>query len=104
MIIMKRINKLYKKLVFAIVFISGIFFTSCTDYLTIIPPSVVVHEDFWKNEAEVNGMAATAYLTLSNSNALRNAIFWGETRAETVDYPAGSSNDHQKYITGLVVR
>lgn len=99
MIIMKRINKLYKKLVFAIVFISGIFFTSCTDYLTIIPPSVVVHEDFWKNEAEVNGMAATAYLTLSNSNALRNAIFWGETRAETVDYPAGSANDNQKYIT-----
>lgn len=99
MIIMKRINKLYKKLVFAIVFISGIFFTSCTDYLTIIPPSVVVHEDFWKNEAEVNGMVATAYLTLANANSLRNAIFWGETRAETVDYPAGSSNESLKYIT-----
>lgn len=96
---MKRINKLYKKLVFAIVFISGIFFTSCTDYLTIIPPSVVVHEDFWKNEAEVNGMAAMVYLTLSNSGSLFNAIFWGETRAETVDYPAGSSNEHLKFIT-----
>lgn len=99
MIIMKRINKLYKKLVFAIVFISGIFFTSCTDYLTIIPPSVVVHEDFWKNEAEVNGMVATVYLTLSNANSLRNAIIWGETRAETVDYPAGSSNNDLKYLT-----
>ncbi len=98
MIIMKRINKLYKKLVFAIVFISGIFFTSCTDYLTIIPPSVVVHEDFWKNEAEVRGMAATVYLTLSNSTALSTAIFWGETRAETVDYSVGSSNEDLKYI------
>ena len=90
---MKRINKLYKKLVFAIVFISGMFLTSCTDFLTIIPPSMVVHEDFWHTEAEVNGMMATAYLTLCNRNCLSNAIVWGETRAETVDYPTGSTNE-----------
>ncbi len=93
MIIMERIKNIYKKLVFAIVFISGMFLTSCTDFLTIIPPSMVVHEDFWHTEAEVNGMMATAYLTLCNRNCLSNAIVWGETRAETVDYPTGSTNE-----------
>ena len=96
---MERITNIYKKLVFAIVFISGMFLTSCTDYLTIIPPSMVVHEDFWHTEAEVNGMKATAYLTLCNGTCLRNAIVWGETRAETVDYPTASNDDGIKNLT-----
>ena len=96
---MERITKIYKKLVFAIVFISGMFLTSCTDYLTIIPPSMVVHEDFWHTEAEVNGMKATAYLTLCNGTCLSNAIVWGETRAETVDYPTGSTDNGILHLT-----
>lgn len=96
---MERIMNIYKKLVIAIVFISGMFMTSCTDFLTIIPPSKVVHEDFWHTEAEVNGMMATAYLTLCNSSCISNAIMWGETRAETVDYPLGANNNSIIHLT-----
>lgn len=97
--IMERIKNLYKKFILALVLISGMFITSCEDYLTIIPPSVVVHEDFWHTEAEVNGMMATAYVTLCNNDALSKAIIWGETRAETVDYIKGSQNDNIKFLT-----
>ncbi len=82
----------------AVVLTSGLFITSCDDYLTIIPPSVVVHEDFWHTEAEVNGMIATAYITLCNSDAISKQIIWGETRAETVDYTVGRDNESIKYL------
>lgn len=96
--IMERIKKLYRKLILVLVLVSGTFMTSCEDYLTIIPPSVVVHEDFWHTEAEVRGMMATAYITLCNTDAISKAIVWGETRAETVDYIKGSQNDNIKFL------
>lgn len=96
--IMERIKKLYRKLILVLVLVSGTFMTSCEDYLTIIPPSVVVHEDFWHTEAEVRGMMATAYITLCNGDAISKAIIWGETRAETVDYIKGSVNDNIKFL------
>lgn len=95
---MKRIKNLYRKLVAAVVLASGLFATSCTDYLTIIPPSVVVHENFWRTEAEVNGMVATAYLTMFSSSAMRSSIIWGETRAETVAMRTGLTDDHIEYL------
>lgn len=95
---MKRIKNIFRKLVAAVLLASGLFATSCNDYLTIIPPSVVVHENFWKTEAEVNGMVATAYLNMFNSGAMRNSIIWGETRAETVAMRTGLTNDDIEYL------
>lgn len=95
---MERIKNIYRKLILAVVLISGMFVTSCDDYLTIIPPSVVVHEDFWHTEAEVNGMMATAYIKLCSGDAISKALVWGETRAETVDYIKGSQNDNIKFL------
>lgn len=94
---MKRIVKIYNKLVLvAIAAVAGIS-SSCTDYLTIIPPDVVVQENFWHTKDEVNGMLATSYIKLISTDAIEKAIVWGELRADNMTYPASYNRDI-KYI------
>ena len=94
---MKRILNLYRKLVVAVAVMCGTLMSSCTDYLTIIPPGVNTEENFWQTEDDVRGILATAYLRLMGSDAISKAIVWGELRADNLTFPAGSGRDI-KYI------
>lgn len=94
---MKRIVKIYKKFVLVVSVAIATIATSCTDYLTIIPPNVVVQENFWHTKDEVNGMLATSYIKLISTDAIQKAIVWGELRADNMTYPANYNRDI-KYI------
>ena len=94
---MKSIMNIYKKFFLVAAVMLGTLLTSCTDYLTIIPPDKIVHEKFWHTKDEVNGMLATSYIKLISSDALQKAIVWGESRADNLTYPA-SYNKSIKYI------
>ena len=72
--------------------------TSCTDFLTIIPPDKIVHEQFWQTKEDVNGMLATSYLKLASTDAVSRAIVWGELRADNLTYEASKTKDDIKYI------
>ena len=67
--------------------------TSCTDFLTIIPPDRIVHEQFWRTKDDVNGMLATSYLKLATTDAVSKAIIWGELRADNLTFESGKSKD-----------
>ena len=71
--------------------------SSCTDYLTIIPPGVITEEHFWQTKDDVNGVMAKAYLNLLSTDAVQKAIIWGELRADNLTFPA-SYNENIKYI------
>lgn len=92
---MKRISKIYKKLFVAVAALC--FMSSCTDYLTIIPPDKITEEHFWQTKDDVNGVRAKAYLNLLGSDAVSKAIVWGELRADNLTYPANYNKDI-KYI------
>ena len=94
---MKRIFNIYKKSLVAVAVLLGCLMTSCTDYLTIIPPNKIVHEKFWQTKDEVNGMLATSYIKLISGDAIRKAIVWGDLRADALTFPAQSDNTI-KYI------
>ena len=72
--------------------------TSCTDFLTIIPPDKIVHEQFWQTKEDVNGMLATSYLKLATTDAVSRAIVWGELRADNLTYEASKVKDDIRYI------
>ena len=95
--IMKRIQYLYRKLIVAAVIMTGTLMSSCTDYLTIIPPEINTEENFWQTKDDVNGVLAKAYLNLLSSDAVRKAIVWGELRADNLTYQA-NYNKEIKYI------
>ncbi len=94
---MKRISKIYKKFAIVCALMCGTLMSSCTDYLTIIPPGVITEEHFWQTKDDVNGVMAKAYLNLLSSDAVQKAIVWGELRADNMTYPA-SYNKDLKYI------
>ena len=72
--------------------------TSCTDFLTIIPPDKIVHEQYWQTKDDVNGILATSYLKLSSSDAVSKAIIWGELRADNMTYHPNNVNNNIGYI------
>ena len=94
---MKSILNLYNKLVIAVAVMCGTLMSSCTDYLTIIPPDINTEENFWQTKDDVNGVLATAYLRLFGSDAVQKAIVWGELRADNLTFPADPSKEI-KYI------
>ena len=96
---MKRIHNIYKKFVFGVIAVSAITMTSCTDFLTIIPPEKTVHEHFWRSKDDVNGILATSYLKLISTDAVSRAIVWGEVRADNLMYTTGTGNENElRYI------
>ena len=72
--------------------------TSCTDFLTIIPPDKIVHEQFWQTKDDVNGMLATSYLKLASTDAISKAIVWGELRADNMTFEKSKVKDDIRYI------
>lgn len=97
---MKSIH-IYRKIVLLSLTVLATLMTSCTDFLTIIPPGMVVHEKFWQTKDDVNGMLATSYLKLASTDAVMRAIVWGELRADDLTYESSKSMD-DKY-THLVM-
>ena len=95
---MKRIFNIYKKSALVVAILFGTLMTSCTDYLTIIPPDKIVHEKFWHTKDEVNGMLATSYIKLISTDAISKAIVWGESRADNLVFPA----DYDKEIKYII--
>ena len=94
---MKKTFNIYKTVVVLAAVISTMLMTSCKDFLTIIPPDKIVHENFWQTKDEVNGMLATSYLKLLSGDAVSKAIVWGELRADNMLNRPNASKDI-KYI------
>ena len=85
---MKIVSKIYSRILLAAVVAVGAMMSSCTDYLTIIPPNKLVEENFWQTKDQVNGMLATSYIELFSTDAVRKAIIWGEVRSDDMCYPS----------------
>ena len=86
-------KSIYRKFVIFSLTIIATILSSCTDFLTIIPPDKIVHEQFWQTKDDVNGMLATSYLKLASTDAVERAIIWGELRADNLTYEVGKQMD-----------
>lgn len=96
---MKKIKNLFRTTVATVVLGSGLIFSSCNDFLTIYPTNSVTHEDYWKTEADVNGMLAAAYHQLVMPDAVSRYIIWGEARSDAMYYRlATASQGEYTYI------
>ena len=64
--------------------VAGVFacamagFTSCEDFLTVLPTDQITEEDFWKTKNDLNNARAGAYLHMTKTGALERAIGTGE--------------------------
>ena len=75
------------------VLVSLLAFSSCDDFLTIIPQNEIVLENYWTEEADVNSVVNGCYSQLASGNCLKRALVWGELRSDNFTNGSGTSND-----------
>lgn len=59
-------------------------FGACDDFLTIYPTNSVVEDNYWKVEADVDGMVANCYRSMIQLGFMERFLVWGEIRSDNV--------------------
>ena len=59
-------------------------FTSCDDFLDILPMNDVVLENFWTEKGDVVSVRSSCYESLISSDALTRIGIWGELRSDNL--------------------
>lgn len=57
-------------------------FTSCNDWLELLPEDSVPKQNYWKTKEDVASAMTGVYCSLLNSGLSKNLILWGEIRAD----------------------
>lgn len=91
-----KLNNIIKPL--AICASALLSFTSCDDFLSILPMNEIVHEKFWKEEADVNSMVNACYSQLESSDCISRMIVWGELRSDNMEVGSNAPNDIQQIL------
>lgn len=63
---------------------ASIAFSSCSDFLHILPLNEVVLENYWTEEADVTSVLNSCYESLESTESLRRMGIWGELRSDNV--------------------
>ncbi len=89
-----KINKSVKWMVSAaFVILHSSFFTSCSDFLDILPMNEVVLENYWTEKGDVTSVRNSCYESLCSSDALSRIGIWGELRSDNIFAGANIPND-----------
>ena len=59
-------------------------FSSCSDFLDILPMNTTVLENYWKEKSDVTGAVNGCYEALAKEDVIRRMGIWGESRSENV--------------------
>lgn len=91
--------KKIKSLIYIVFVGLAMTFTSCKDWLTLMPLNDVVLENFWTEKADVESVLLGAYATLEtyvqgqgNPQIIRMSI-WGEMRSDNIIANTSANND-----------
>lgn len=71
----------------------GLPFTSCKDYLTLMPLNDVVLENFWTDKSDVESVLLGTYAALETSDCITRMSIWGEMRSDNIVAGKSTSND-----------
>ena len=63
-------NKSARLLVAGGLILSASCFTSCEDFLTILPTNQIPEENFWEDKNDLEGVRAAAYQKITQASAL----------------------------------
>lgn len=70
--------------------IIGLTFTSCDDFLTLLPLNEVVLENFWTDKSDVESVLLGTYEALETQDCIFRMSMWGEMRSDNIK--AGANN------------
>jgi hypothetical protein len=85
-----HINNLVK----TAILVTILMFTSCQDWLTIVPENDLIKEKFWKKTEDVQSALGASYNAL-RAASLKSLIF-GELRADLIQIGGASFSDYER--------
>ena len=71
----------------------GLPFTSCKDYLTLMPLNEVVLENYWTDKSDVESVLLGTYAALETSDCITRMAIWGEMRSDNIIAGKSTPND-----------
>ena len=78
-------NKSARLLVTGGLILSASCFTSCEDFLTILPTNQIPEENFWEDKSDLEGVRAAAYQKITQASVTGRMLYWGEFRGDNLD-------------------
>ena len=78
-------NKSARLLVTGGLILSASCFTSCEDFLTILPTNQIPEENFWEDKNDLEGVRAAAYQKITQASITGRMLYWGEFRGDNLD-------------------
>ncbi|MDD4969105.1 MAG: RagB/SusD family nutrient uptake outer membrane protein [Paludibacter sp.] len=75
---------------------------SCGNWFDLRPQSETVHEDYWKDENDVQSMVGACYRQMNEPSFMERLIVWGEVRSDNVIKGMNTSGD-LTYIMNLAL-
>ena len=78
-------NKSARLLVAGGLILSASCFTSCEDFLTILPTNQIPEENFWEDKNDLEGVRAAAYQKITQASITSRMLYWGEFRGDNLD-------------------
>lgn len=68
-------------------------FSSCKDWLTLMPLNDVVLENFWTEKADVESVLLGTYAALESNDCIVRMSMWGEMRSDNIVANTSAPND-----------
>lgn len=66
-------------------FLTSAAFTSCEDFLTVLPTNQLPEESFWQDKNDLDNVRAGAYNQLAQSGQTSKILIWGELRSDNLE-------------------
>lgn len=95
-----RRKKWYSSFLIPHFLIIMLFFSSCSDFLGILPLNEIVLENYWTSEDDVRAMVSACYSRMATNDFVKHAFVWGEFRSDNIVRGLGTSNEEIEILEG----
>lgn len=92
---------MFKYKTIGIFLVVSTMFSACTDWLTTVPETGVIVQDFWQSKEDVNAAAIACYQSMQN-DVTTNMFLWGELRGDMVTYMDNCPIRYQLILEGEI--
>ena len=82
------------KIIYIIIISGCILFSSCNDWLDILPKNEQVTDNFWKSKEDVEAVVVSGYYYMRQAS--EEIIDWGELRGASIYYFGGTGSQQTK--------
>ena len=97
-IIFNKVRKMAKGFLPFYLFTLLPLFSSCSDFLDVLPLNDVVLENYWTKKSDVTSELMGCYEDLQSEDCVTRMGLWGEVRSDNMKLGVSASQDLQQLV------